>query len=183
MAGLAADGAIVAIVLTATAVGGAGVLPPEVVAAGQRSQQRSTMDTYDDLLVRVEERVAGFGGMFIDSDGRLAVYLLDPARLAIARSAIDAVFGSSRIPAAGMRALQGQYTVSKLKVWTERASALLKMPRVVLVDLDEAKNRVTIGVDDASRTRDIERALSSLKVPREAVLIQVTAPIRPLDAR
>lgn len=141
------------------------------------------METYDDLLVRVEERVPGFGGMFIDADGRLAIYLLDSAQLPEARSAINAVFGSSRIPAAGMRALQGQYTVSKLKVWTERAGPLLKMPGVMLVDLDEAKNRVTIGVDDASRTRDIERALSSLKVPREVVLIQLTDPIRPLDAR
>jgi hypothetical protein len=177
----AADGAVVAVVLTAAAVGGAGFLPPDVIAAGQGSQQRSTMESYDDLLVRVEERVPGFGGMFVDSDGRLAIYLLDPVRLPDARSAITAVFGTSRIPAAGVRAARGQYTVSQLKVWTERASALLKMAGVILVDLDEAKNRVTIGVEDSSRTRPVEQALSSMKVPREAVLIQVTDPIRPLD--
>jgi hypothetical protein len=121
--------------------------------------------------------------MFIDPDGRLAVYLLDTAQLPAARSAIEAVFGSNRVPAAGMRALQGQYTVSQLKAWTDRATAVLELPGVTLVDLDEAKNRVTIGVEDPSRTQAVERALSSLKIPREAIVIQVTGQIRPVNPR
>ncbi len=141
------------------------------------------METHDDLLVRVDERVPGFGGMFIDSDGRLTVYLLDTARLPAARSAIEAIFGSSHVPAAGVRAVQGQYTVSQLKAWTERAGTVLKMPGVTLVDLDEAQNRVAIGVEDGSRTRAVEQRLSSLKIPREAVVIQVTGRIRPLRSR
>lgn len=141
------------------------------------------METTDDLLVRVERRAPGFGGMFIDSDGRLAVYLLDTKQLGAARSAIEAVFGSSRVPAAGVRAVRGQYTVSQLKAWTERAGALLEIPGVTLVDLDEAKNRVTIGVEAESRTQAVEQALSSLEVPRDAVRIQVTGEIRPLDPR
>jgi hypothetical protein len=31
------------------------------------------MERYDDLLVRVEQQVPGFGGMFMDREGRLAV--------------------------------------------------------------------------------------------------------------
>jgi hypothetical protein len=84
---------------------------------------------------------------------RLAVYLLDTAQLPAARSAIEAVFGSSRVPAAGVHALPGQYAVSQLKAWTERAGTVLKMPGVTLVDLDEAKNRIAIGVEEGSRTR------------------------------
>jgi hypothetical protein len=141
------------------------------------------METFDDLLGRVEARAPGFGGMFIDREGRLVVYLLDTTQLPAARSAIEAVFGSSQVPAAGVRALQGQYRISQLKLWTERAGAVLKMPGVTMVDLDEAKNRVTIGVEDGSRTRAVEQLLSSLKVPRKAVVIQVTGQIRPLDPR
>jgi hypothetical protein len=175
---------VIAFVLTAAAAVGAGFLAKEIIAGGEAgAQERSRMETYDDLLVRVEERAPGFGGMFIDSDGRLAVYLLDTAQLPAARSAIEAVFGSSRLPAAGVRALQGQYAVSQLKAWTERAGAVLGMPGVTMVDLDEAKNRVTIGVEDGSRTRAVEQALSSRRVPREAVVIQVTGRIRQLDPR
>ena len=85
-----------ACLLTAAAV--AAVLLTEVAAVGQ---------TYDDLLVRVDEQAPGFGGMFIDADGRLAVYLLDTSQLRATRTAIDAVFGSSGLPK-DTRALQGQ---------------------------------------------------------------------------
>jgi hypothetical protein len=170
------------LVLAVAAVGAA-FLVREVVAVGQASQEPSRMETYDDRLVRVDKRAAGFGGMFIDSDGRLAVYLLDTKQLPAARSAIEAVFGSSHVPAAGVRAVQGQYALSQLKAWTERTGALLGMPGVTIVDLDEAKNRVTVGVEDGSRTEAVEQALSSLRIPRAAVAIQVTGEIRRVDPR
>jgi hypothetical protein len=155
----------------------------EATAHAQGAQTQRKMETHDDLLVRVEERVPGFGGMFIDADKRLVVYLLDTARLAAARQAIEAVFGPQRVPPAGVRAVRGQYTVSQLKSWTERANAILEMPGVTMVDLDETKNRVGIGVEDHSRMKAIEQALSSLNIPREAVIIQVTGQIRPIDRR
>jgi hypothetical protein len=139
------------------------------------------MESYDDLLVRVEEQAPGFGGMFIDPDGQLAVYLLDPSQLAAARSAIEAVFGADRVSAAGVRALQGRYVVSQLKGWTELATALLELPGVTAVDLDETRNLVAIGVEDDSKTPALEQALSGLAIPPEAVVIEVTGEIRPVD--
>jgi hypothetical protein len=141
------------------------------------------METFDDLLVRVDKRAPGFGGMFFDSDGRLAVYLLDTEQLPAARSAIEAIFGPTALTAAGVRALQGQYSVSQLKAWTEQAGALLAMPGVTIVDLDEAKNRVTVGIEEGSRTEAVEQALSLLRVPRAGVLIQMTGKIRPVDPK
>jgi hypothetical protein len=139
------------------------------------------MESYDDLLVRVEERVPGFGGMFIGQDGGLVLYLLDPLQLAAARSAIETVFGAQRLPAAGVRALQGQYTVSQLKRWMIRAADMLEMSGVTTVDLDDAKNRVGIGLEDDSRTPAVEQALMSLGIPRAAVVIELTGKIKPLD--
>jgi len=167
-------------VLVATTVG-AGLLAGAIVMAGQEpSQEPSAMESFDDLLVRVEERAPGFGGMFIGQDGRLVVYLLDPSQLAAARSAIEAVFGAQRVPTAGVRARQGQYTVSQLKRWTERAAGMLELSGVTMVDLDEAKNRVAIGLEDKSVTPTVEQALVSLGIPRAAVVIEVTGQIRPM---
>jgi hypothetical protein len=71
-----------------------------IVTAEQPAfQEPGRMETYDDLLARVEEHAPGFGGMFIDTDGRLAVYLLDPSELPAARAAIEAVFGADRLRA------------------------------------------------------------------------------------
>ena len=73
--------------------------------------------------------------------------------------------------------------MSQLKTWTERATALLEMRGVTMVDLDEGKNRVTVGIDNDSRTEAVERALSSLDVPRAAVVITVTGEIKPVVPR
>jgi hypothetical protein len=164
--------AVVAALLTASAATGASVQEPH----------RVQTETYDDLLVLVEERAPGFGGMFIDPAGRLVVYLLDPSQLSIARSAIEAVFGPARIPAAGVRALRGQYVVSQLLAWTKSARALLEMTGVTLVDLDEAKNRVTVGVESESRAQAVKQALPSLGIPPATVVIKVTGRIRPVDS-
>jgi hypothetical protein len=168
------------LVRTATTV--AVVLTIVIGVAGQEtSQTRTGTETYDELLVRVEGRVPGFGGMFVDQDGRLVVYLLDRSQLAAARSAIEAVFGAQHVPTAGVRARQGQYTVSQLKLWTERATGMLEMAGVTMVDLDEAKNRVAIGIEDKSRRSRVEQALASLSIPRAAIMIEVTGQIRPFD--
>ena len=168
-------------VLAAMTVG-ASLLATAIITAGREaSQERSTMESYDDLLGRVEERSPGFGGMFLGQDGRLVVYLLDPSQLAAARSAIEAVFGAQQLPAAGVHALQGQYTVSQLNRWTTRAAEMLQMSGVTLVDLDDAKNRVAIGLEDDSRTAAVERALVFLGIPRAVVIIEVTGKIRPLE--
>ena len=169
------------LVLAVVTTAGLGMRPGAAAFATEWGDQESgRMEGHDDLLVRVEQQVPGFGGMFLDREGRLAVYLLDTSQLGAARTAIEAVFGMDSVPAAGVRAMQGQYAVSQLKAWSEMATAILELPGVTTVDLDEARNRVAIGIEDKSRTRAVERALSAIAIPRHAVTIQVTETVRPL---
>jgi hypothetical protein len=156
------------------------VLPAIVTARGTQSQDTKKMETHDDLLLRVERAAPGFGGMYVERDGRLAVYLTDGSQLPAARAAIVAVFGPAAIPAAGMRAVAGQYTLSQLAAWTKRASGVMELPGVVFVDLDEAKNRVAIGIDGRSRTEAVQKMLTSLEIPRGAVVVEITDPVEPL---
>jgi hypothetical protein len=139
------------------------------------------MPTYDDLLLQVDKQAPGFGGMFVDADGRLAVYMLDTARQTSTRAAIESVFGSDRVPAAGIRALQGQYSISQLTGWAELAGRLLALPGVTIVDMDERRNRVVVGIDGDDRRRTVSRELSSLRVPPNAVLIEIVGPIKQVD--
>lgn len=155
--------------------------PPLWAGPGQESDRRTPMETWDDRLLRVEKSAPGFGGMFTAPDGRLTVYLLDPSRVAAARAAIEAVFGPSQVPPAGIHAVRGQYTISQLKRWSDRANQLLEIPGVVIVDLDEGRNRVTIGVEQKGRIPSVERALRRLQIPREAVVFVVEGPIIPLQ--
>jgi len=77
-----------------------------------------------------------------------------------------------------VRATQGRYTVSQLKAWTKRAGDLLRMSGVTMVDLDDAKNRLTIGIENRSHPRQVEQRPSALDIPRKAVLIEVIGQIR-----
>jgi len=140
----------------------------------------ATPETHDDRLLRVEQQAPGFGGMFIDRDGTLAIYLLDQSQLPAALAAIDSVFGPQTVPPAGVKVLQGQYTISQLKQWTDLLRDLLTMPGVTTLDLNEATNRVTVGISDSSLIPSVERTLQSQAIPREAVSIDVTGEIRPL---
>jgi hypothetical protein len=152
------------------------------VMAASKTEQRGRVETHDDRLIRVEKLAPGFGGMFVDPEGQLAVYLLDTTQLAATRSAIETVFGTD-LPTSRMRAVQGQYVISQLKEWSERAIAVMRLPGVTIVDLDEAKNRVTIGVEEKSQIAAVEQRLSSLKIPREAVLFEVTDKIERVKPR
>ena len=163
------------------AVAATGFLPGVPAAARETQAQDATrMETHDDLLLRVERAAPGFGGMYVDKDGRLAVFLKDAAQLPAARAAIETVFGQGTIPAGGAHAVAGQYTMSQLAAWTRRAGRVLELPGVVFVDLDEARNRVAVGVEDDSRTPSVQKMLASLDIPRAAVVIETTEPIKPV---
>ena len=151
-----------------------------LAARDSQSPAATKMETHDDLLLRVERAAPGFGGMYVDKDGRLAVFLKDPAQLPAARAAIETVFGQGAIPAGGAHAVAGQYTMSQLAAWTRRAGRVLELPGVVFVDLDEARNRVAVGVEDDSRTPSVQKMLASLDIPRAAVVIETTEPIKPV---
>ncbi|MBI1741574.1 hypothetical protein HYR54_00720 [Candidatus Acetothermia bacterium] len=135
--------------------------------------------TIDDLFAEVAKQVPSFGGMFIDSQGNLSVYLLDPTQKVEAESAIASVFGRDRIPSDGIRVLQGEYGFLQLKEWFDRANALLALPGVTLVDIDESKNRLKIGLEKLDALNRVEQALVRINVPREAVNFEETGPIEP----
>ncbi len=136
--------------------------------------------TLDDLLIEVARRAPGFGSMFIDEDGRLTVHLIDPEESAAAEEAIAVVFGRERIPPGGMRVIPGQYSFLQLKSWYDQLGSLFRIRGVVMVDMDDRRNRLAVGVEDAQARAAVERALTGLDVPREAVVIEETGPIMPV---
>jgi hypothetical protein len=136
-----------------------------LIGAHQPTSPAEQIMSHDDLLVRVEERAPGFGGMFLAPDGALVIYLIDPSELESARRAIEAIFGSDYVPAAGVRGLQGQYSASQLKRWVDTASTgMLGVPGVTMVDLDEGRNRVSIGITGNHGNRRHQAALAFLRL-------------------
>jgi hypothetical protein len=135
--------------------------------------------------VAISRRVPQFGGMFIAADRALQYYVTDtsPAVLKSAESAIHEFMGASRIPAAGIRAVQGQYSYTQLREWHQRHRLIsLAIPGVVMTGIKESQNRLMIGIERPEVRSDVERALNGVGVPTAAVSFQVMEADSPLTA-
>lgn len=143
-------------------------IPPSGAPAGQ-------LRSIDDDFVRMGHEIPGFGGLFYDEQGRPTVYLLDPE--GAGKKALKSL-GSTEV-----RIKRGDFEFERLLGWRVELRPVLALPGVVFLDVDETKNRVVIGIDSASKSLDragLEQKLLATGVPRQAVLFQETARIRPL---
>jgi hypothetical protein len=127
--------------------------------------------------------VPAFGGLFVDeSTDTLYVYMVPhlPGDLATLDQALTAAFGSNRPTEYRIETLPGKYTFRQLKAWDDRMSPeVLATPGVVLTDIDDKKNRLTVGVEDPNLLHAVEAELSILGIPREAVDIEQMSPLEP----
>ena len=131
--------------------------------------------TLDAEFERWSEEIPGFGGMFYDAQGYPTVYLTDPLQGDVLREMSD---GQVRI-------LKGRYDFKDLNNWRGELRGLMNMPGVVLLDIDETKNTVRIGIDKtlpdrALNANRLELRLLSTNVPREAVVVEEVDPIHQL---
>jgi hypothetical protein len=122
--------------------------------------------------------VPGFGGLFLDASGTPTVYLKNPSRQRPTAERALAAFSRARGPG-GIRVLTGKYGWAELSGWFHQASpAALSVPGAVFVDLDEASNRVRIGVERGVPGGRIRAVLAALGIPDAAVVVSETEPIQ-----
>lgn len=139
-------------------------------------------------LAALAREVPGAGGFFFDGHGNLVVLLRDRGRAEAARRQVLA-----RLRATGrghhlggsepaVVALPALFDFFELNAARNRITApVLDIAGVAYVDLDEAANRVVIGVSDPDAQPRVEARLRSLAVPRGMVTIsaadEISAPL------
>jgi hypothetical protein len=149
---------------------------------------QSPGQSLDEQFAAIARQVPGFGGMYLDQDGTMKVYMVgqkEPANANLISSLDDVITreigGGERLTHSGVEIIEGQYSFLDLHSWHQELSpAALSLPGVVYTDLDEQSNRLRIGVEDSKEALEaVEKSLAGLSVPREAVVISVTKPITP----
>lgn len=131
--------------------------------------RRGPARTSDREFSRIAEHAPGFGGLFYDAEGVANVYLTD--------SRLAAEFQGK---GQNVRILRGQYDFRDLLTYKQRLTDVMALPGVVLLDVDEGRNRVHVGVDRGVGTAAIDQvtaALSSFGVPKAAVIVDAVDPI------
>jgi hypothetical protein len=145
-------------------------------------------ESLDEQFAAIARQVPGFGGMYLDQDGTMKVYMVgqkEPANANLISSLDDVIIreigGGERLTHSGVEIIEGQYSFLDLHSWHQELSpAVLSLPGVVFTDLDEKTNRLRVGVTDSKEVLEaVEKSLAGLSVPREAVVISETKPIIP----
>ena len=117
----------------------------------------------------------GFGGVFVDH-GVPTVYLTDVSQGGLAEQLLGG-FARER-GAARVRVLAARFAYRDLDRWFQQVSAdAFEQGGVVFVDLDEAANRVLVGVERGASHANIRSLAARLGVPAEALTVRDADPI------
>ena len=147
--------------------------PPSGPRAGIDAVQQS-----DDPVALVRA-VSGFGGFFLDDDGVPTIYLRDVARHAEAERALGPWLHAQGLGASGLRVRRADFDWASLERWqVDAGREALAMRGAVWVDADEARNRVTIGVERGTSAAALRSAVARLGVPSGAVVVQEVEPVK-----
>jgi hypothetical protein len=156
------------------------------------TQPTPTADQLDPAKVALEQGspddpvalargVPGFGGFFLDEQGTPTIYLKDAGQRGAAERALAPWFTSRGRALAEMRVRKADFDWADLDRWFTQSSAhALSVPGVVFTDADEARNRVSVGVEDAAAAGRVRSMLAGLGIPAAAVIVDVTQPIKQL---
>ncbi|HEV8381860.1 MAG TPA: hypothetical protein VGQ29_09760 [Gemmatimonadales bacterium] len=126
-------------------------------------------------MAALTRALPGFGGLFIDH-GVPTVYLTDLGQRGLAERLLDGFARARGAP--GIRVLAGRFGYGDLDKWFKQVSdEAFAQGRVVFVDLDEAANRVLVGVEPGASHANIRALAARLGVPAEALTVRDAEPI------
>ena len=133
-----------------------------------------------------------FAGLYIDGDNQIVAAFADSLRLSAGRAVIarHLASGGLGLPRSYRRrpivVVQVGYSFQQLSDWRDKVySTLLGKNGVIMDDLDEAINKVTIRLDAgvAGARESLLQQLDVLDIPRAAVNIELGGGIRPAAGR
>lgn len=143
----------------------------------------------DAEFARLAREAPGFGGMFYDATGRLNIYVTRPTHQSVhsrqnvfARVSERLRAGARPVPAVDdVIFLEGARDWSELTALHGRMFSVLGESGVVFTDIDETRNELRVGVLAGTSEGEILAALHDVGVPDDAVGLESTQPIVPLN--
>ena len=130
------------------------------------------------------QRFPSFAGYHYDrTTGDVVALMKDTAQAEAVRAAlgprvVEMRSDNARLRRTGgrVRVRRARFAFEELRVWRDNLTPrLFSMPSVRGIDLDEAENRVWVGVRDASSRGEVMRVAAGLGIPSSALVVEPTA--------
>lgn len=149
---------------------------PQLVASATGSRIR----TIDDAMSELVNDVPGFGGLYVDTDNRLHVFLTDTSTRQASVTAIgqfvDAHGGQSARLLQAMVVHKARYDFRQLSQWHVAVSGRVNQKGITQTAIDKSANRLEIGVLDNSTLARVRGELGVAGVPSEAAAVRIISP-------
>jgi hypothetical protein len=144
-------------------------------AVGQQAGRSGGVDQH-----ALAQSIPAFGGFFLDQ-GVPTVYLTDPSQRGAVASAVSGFLAARGLSASQLQVLQARFSYRQLEGFYPKArDAVFANPAAVFSDIDEAHDRVTLGVSSEAAASQVRATVAGLGYPAGAVDVVVTEPIVPL---
>lgn len=151
--------------------------------SGAASAQGDEGGDLDRRFVTVGERIPEFGGAYVDRDGKVRVWLVEPGADTLSRAVgeLRAVVGEPFTAEATQdaTAVRADFAFVDLWQWKQVATGMLGQDGLRLVDIDDTRNRLTLGVSEEGDRTALLGALTRGGVPEEAVRFVTTSGFEP----
>jgi hypothetical protein len=165
------------------------VLPDRAEQASAAAAEQANGRPQEEEMARIARDVPGFGGFHYDREGNVTAYVTDLSQGAAVRAALRPIV-QERMAWRGARGaapprftlLHGRYGFLQLATWRDELSTpVLDLPGVESVDLDEAANRIRIGVSNGAVRGAVQSKLAQLGIPGDAAVIELEDTVYPID--
>jgi len=158
-----------------------------VGVSGEQAPQASKVTQVrqeEQRAVELSRTIRGFAGFYYDTSGHVIVAVKDVDNAGATRSKLQPLFleelGRSRVrhPNADVFVSDAQYLFMELRTWRDRflARDVLSFPGVVWLDLDEAANRIVVGLETGADASNVRALALDAGVPLAAVEFEATKP-------
>jgi hypothetical protein len=153
-----------------------------LAAACREAAMPTTPDSSAPRIQSVEPSelaatVQGFGGFFLDN-GRPTIYLTREGEPAFALGVLEPFLRASGMGGGELQVRQADFTWQELEGWYPLAiEAGFEVEGTVLVDVDDARNRIRIAVDHPGKIGAARAALARTGIPERALVFDSMEPM------
>ncbi len=152
-------------------------LVPGAPALDETPPPNSSIYLGEQELEEIAAEVPGYAGHWYDGEGNRVIALTDPSKQSLALQVIggrpqpELTEGETRTGQTLF--VQAQYDFVTLRNWRNAAAdPVLGASGALALDLDEARNRLTVWIASSGAQAGVQSALTSAGVPLAAVIIE-----------
>lgn len=134
----------------------------------------------EEILFEISREAPSYGGHFQAQDGSYGIWVANSSENSAAVSALRRrlanrrIFSSAKDQGARINVIKADFSLRQLAAWRDLVLQNGAALDLVMVDLDEGRNRVTVGVEPGNGAQSklqIEEQLTTLGIPSSALRI------------